>query len=885
MKKYTTSTQIRQAFLDYFKEHDHALVSSSSLIPAEDPTLLFTNSGMAQFKSVFLGQEKRQNSRAVTVQRCIRASGKHNDLENVGYTNRHHTFFEMLGNFSFGDYFKKEAIHYAWEFLTVVLGIDAQKLWITVHEKDTETEKLWHEEFAKTNTKAQGLSYCGDKDNFWAMGDVGPCGYCSEIFYDHGAELPGDSPGGKFEGERYVEIWNLVFMQFERDKTGNLTLLPKPSIDTGMGLERITAVMQNVYDNYKTDDFVQMNNYFVNILRDKFQIDSKVLKSQEAIIAARVIADHIRSSVFLIAEGIMPSNERAGYVLRSIIRRASYYLYRLGVRQPFFFELTCPLLKILGNVYPELQLDKKQDQIACAIKQEEIKFLDTLDRGIKILDQEVSKLTDDIIPGVIIFNLHDTYGFPAILTAEIARARNLLFDQAGFDFAMNKQREASREGSKFGANKLKLDIIGITEFTGYEHNKSNGKIIGIFTEDGAKIEFLDNNQEGIIVLDKTCFYAESGGQTGDSGEIYSNDSAGFFVVTDTQKYGSIYLHYGYMASGSFSLDNSVITEINQKHRQAITISHSTTHLLHTALRMTLGDHVVQRGSLVDAKRLRFDFTHTSALTEKELYDVELIVNQQIRTNLIVDTKIESLEEAKKDNVFALFGEKYGDEVRVVNMGCFSHELCGGTHVNRTGDIGLFKIISETGVAAGVRRIEGVTGENALNFTCEAEGQLKELGRLLGVGNALIFNKLNQVLEEKTKQEQELTYLKKEKAANASQSLLDQVIGIGNFQLLSVKIDNSDLKELRATLDILKQKLKFAIIVLATITVDQKVQLIVGVTADLVDKIKANELLQHLVKQIDGSGGGRADMAQGGGINTNELTNALNSVSVWLQSKM
>lgn len=885
MKKYITSAQIRQAFLDYFKEHGHAVVSSSSLLPAGDPTLLFTNSGMMQFKSVFLGQEKRANNRAVTVQRCIRASGKHNDLENVGYTNRHHTFFEMLGNFSFGDYFKKEAIHYAWEFLTQVLGIEPQKLWITIHEKDKETEKLWQEEFTNTNAQAQGLSYCGDKDNFWAMGDTGPCGYCSEIFYDHGAHLPGDPPGGKFEGERYVEIWNLVFMQFERDKAGNLTPLPKPSIDTGMGLERITAVMQDVYDNYKTDDFVQMNNYFTHILKDRFQIDPDGLKSAEANIAARVIADHIRSSVFLIAEGIMPSNERAGYVLRSIIRRASYYLYRLGVRQPFFFEFTYPLLKILGDVYPELQLDKKQDQVACAIQQEEIKFLDTLDRGVKILDQEIVKLTNNIIPGSVIFNLHDTYGFPAILTAEIARARNLLCDQAGFDIAMSAQREASRSASKFSANKLKLDVIGTTEFTGYEQSKSKGKIIGIFTKDGAKIEFLSHNQEGIIILDKTCFYAESGGQIGDSGEIYSQDSSDFFVVTDTQKYGAIFLHYGYVASGSFSLKTTVVAEVNQAQRQATTISHSATHLLHTALGMILGNHAMQRGSSVDDKKLRFDFTHTSALTETELYDIELIVNSQIRANLTVDTEIKSLEDAKKDNVFALFGEKYGDEVRVVKMGDFSRELCGGTHVGRTGDIGLFKITCETSVAAGVRRIEGVTGNNALNFIYEISRQLKELGQLLGVGNALISGKINQLLEDKTKQEQELIGLKKEKATNASQSLINQAICIGDFQLLSVKIDNTDIKELRVALDTLKQSLKSAVIVLGTITADCKVQLIVGVTANLVDKFKANELLQYLVKQVDGSGGGRADMAQGGGIDINGLTNALNSVSVWLRGRM
>jgi alanyl-tRNA synthetase len=883
MKKYTTS-QVRQAFLDYFKRHGHSIVSSSSLIPANDPTLLFTNAGMVQFKDDFLGKQQRKDTKVVTIQRCMRAGGKHNDLENVGYSTRHHTFFEMLGNFSFGDYFKREAIHYAWEFLTKKLGIDPQKLWITVHEKDTETEKLWQEEFKKTKTNPQGLSHLGDKDNFWEMGDTGPCGYNSEIFYDHGEKLQGNPPGNGPEGERYVEIWNLVFMQFKRDTTGNLTPLPKPSVDTGMGLERIAAVMQKEYDNYEIDIFAEVYGEFSRFLSSKFGISDKALKSKEAKIASRVIADHIRAAVFLIAEGIVPSNERAGYVLRSIIRRASYYLYHLGVQKPCFFQFLYPLLRTSGNFYPELQLDKKKQSIASTIEQEEIQFLDTLDRGSKILNQEIKKIKNKTIPGSLIFTLHDTYGFPSILTSEIARQRGLTVDQSGFEAAMEKQRENSRNANKFSsAGAIKITMDGTTKFVGYAHNNCSCKIQGLFKNTGEQIEQLKNGEEGIIVLDKTPFYAESGGQVGDTGDIYSDD--GVFTVQDTQKYGELYLHHGIVAKGKLELKNAVTAEINENRRQAIKLNHSATHLLHNGLRFVLGDQAMQRGSLVDDKKLRFDFTTSEALTSEELREIEQIVNNQIRANLKTQTQIKSLEDAKQENIIALFGEKYGDEVRVVEIGDLSKELCGGTHVDATGEIGLFKIVDETSIAAGIRRIEAVTGENALAWMHEIETQLKNAAKLLGVGTTKTSERLQQILDDKTKQDKELSRLQGEKLIDKSKSLIDQAISIGKIKLIATTIPNVDSKALRLTVDTLKQQLKSAVVALATVTKDNKIQLVVGVTQDLTKEVKANELLQHITKQIDGSGGGRPDMAQGGGTKPEALQKALDSVVPWIKSKM
>ena len=882
MKKYTTY-EIRQIFLDYFRHHGHTIVPSSSLIPAEDPTLLFTNAGMVQFKDVFLGKEKRQSMRVVTAQRCMRAGGKHNDLENVGYTTRHHTFFEMLGNFSFGDYFKREAIHYAWEFLTKKLGIDPKALWITVHEKDTEAEKLWQEEFRKTNTRAQGLSHCGDKDNFWAMGEVGPCGYCSEIFYDHGEQFSGDPPGGKLEGERYVEIWNLVFMQFERDTKGNLTPLPKTAIDTGMGLERIAAVMQGVHDNYAIDIFTEVYGDFSRFLSEKFAINPAVLKSKEAKIAARVVADHIRAAIFLIAEGIMPSNERAGYVLRSIIRRAVYYLYCLGVRQPFFFQFVYPLLRISGDVYVELQLEKQKQQIASIIEQEEIQFLDTLDRGLKILDQEIAKLKHKTISGAIMFNLHDTYGFPAILTAEIARQRGLVVDQVGFAAAMEKQRASSRAAGKFSsASGVKLTMGGTTEFIGHMQNNCSCKIRGLFRTNGEPTKSLKTNEEGIIVLDKTTFYAEAGGQVGDAGEIYSDLDV--FKVRDTQKYGALHLHYGVMVNGAFALRNTATAAIDVERREAIRLNHSATHLVHSGLRFVLGDHAIQRGSLVDSEKLRFDFTHFAALTKEELNELEQIVNEQICSNLEIQTAVKSLEEAKRESVFALFGEKYGDEVRVVKMGDFSKELCGGTHVNTTGEIGFFKVIAETGIAAGIRRIEAVIGTSALVWVQKIEAELKNIGQFLGVGTTKIFSRMQEILAEKNIQEKELLGLRNERIISKSHSLIAQAVTVGKVKVLVTKLADVDNKALRQATDALKQQLSSAVVVLATVT-ENKAQLVAGVTQDLFAKIKADELLQYVTQQIDGSGGGRSDLAQGGGTKISALQQALDSVIPWVKSRV
>jgi len=883
MKRYTTA-EIRQIFLDYFKRQGHAVVASSSLIPVDDPTLFFTNAGMVQFKGVFLGKEKRKYTRAVTVQRCLRASGKHNDLDNVGYTTRHHTFFEMLGNFSFGDYFKREAIHYAWEFLTKELGINPQKLWVTVHKNDAEAEDLWQKEFKATATFPQGLSRCCDKDNFWAMGETGPCGYCSEIFYDHGPQYKGEPPSAEGDGgERYVEIWNLVFMQFERDSSGKLTPLPKPSIDTGMGLERIAAVMQGVHDNYATDTFVELHQRFTKALSAKFGATSNILKSQEMAITSRVVADHIRAAMLLVAEGIVPSNEKTGYVLRSIIRRAVYYLYRLGIRQPFFYQMVCPLTAMLKDIYPEMQLEKLKGQIANIIEQEEIRFLDTLDRGLKILEDEITKLQCKTIPGLLAFNLHDTYGLPIILTAEIARARGFDLDQEGFATEMAKQRETSRAASKCGViETIKLDVDERTEFVGYTQNSCVSKICGLFKKDGTPLKAMRAGEEGMVVLGKTPFYAESGGQVGDSGEIYSD--TGVFLVKDTQKHDSQCLHYGYIVKGYLELSAEVNAEIDTKRRQALRLNHSATHLLHKSLRLVVGEHAMQRGSFVDDKRLRFDFTHASALTEKELYELEQMVNAQIRANLEVKTAIQSLEEAKQEGVFALFGEKYGEEVRVVTMGEFSKELCGGTHVANTGEIGLFKVVSETSIASGMRRIEGATGENALILVNNIEYKLKKVAQLLCTGITQVTDKIEQILEEKQIQEKEFLRLKNKLADNKVKDLVNQAINIEGILVLSANIPDVNDKALRQMADSLKQQLGRAVVVLATVNAE-KIQLIVSVTKDLTEKIKANELLQHIAKQIGGSGGGRADMAQGGGVVISALAGALDSVLPWVKSSL
>jgi len=883
------SPEIRNKFIQYFEKHGHKHISSSSLVPANDPTLLFTNAGMVQFKDVFLGKEEPKYKRAVTCQRCLRAGGKHNDLENVGYTTRHHTFFEMLGNFSFGDYFKKEAIHFAWDFLTNkksegCLEIDPQRLWVTVHKKDKEAQELWENEFKESGKHAQGIGLCGDEDNFWAMGETGPCGYCSEIFYDHGDKLKGGKPGAPDEGgERYVEIWNLVFMQFERDSKGNLTELAKKSVDTGMGLERIAAVMQGTHDNYQTSDFKELT---IKALPTHETFPGP--NNRDIAIANRVIADHIRASIFLIADGILPSNEGRGYVLRSILRRAIYHLYICGIKRPFlqgflqrggnFADGVIDILAMYNDVYPELE--KKRAEITSVITREEKQFLETLERGVKILDQELSKIKTKVIPGNVVFYLHDTYGFPSILTAEIAKKRGFTIDQAGFEVEMDKQRERSRAASKFSTKgEFKLDISGATKFVDYEQLSSQSKILHLLKCDGSKTESLETGEAGLVVLDQTPFYAESGGQVGDIGYLATKDHFQF-KVTNTQKHGALFLHEGIVECGNFAVGITVEAKVDEMRRTAIKLNHSSAHLLHKALQKVLGEHATQRGSLVDAEKLRFDFAHFSAVTPEELLQIENIVNTAIRADLEVATKIKSLEDARKEGVVALFGEKYGENVRVVKMGDFSQELCGGTHVKHTGEIGVFKITSESGVAAGIRRIEAVTGENALSLFQSFETQLARIANILKCNHNQIFIKLEQIFSEKRAQEKELTRLTKELAGGKGKDLAGLALKINNVNVLATKIDAVDIKNLRQTVDMLKQQLEPAIIALATIS-DNKIQLLVGVSKTICEKYKANELLQHIAKQIDGSGGGRADMAQGGGTNLENLDVALKSVATWV----
>jgi alanyl-tRNA synthetase len=884
MKAYTTA-KIRQLFLDYFARHNHTVVESSSLVPASDPTLFFTNAGMVQFKGVFLGQEKRTFSRAVTAQRCLRASGKHNDLEMVGYTNRHHTFFEMLGNFSFGDYFKTEAIHYAWDFLTKELAIEPSRLWVTVHEKDMEAAKLWEEEFKKTKTKAQGLSFCGDKDNFWAMGETGPCGYCSEIFYDHGENFIGDPPGGKNEGERYVEIWNLVFMQFERDGLGKLKSLPKPSVDTGMGLERIAAVMQGVNDNYAIDVFSELHDAFINLLQTKGDITKTKNNAEDIRIASRVVVDHIRAAVCLIADGVLPANEGRGYVLRSIIRRAIYYLYRVGVTKPLFFQMVYPFTKLFNDSYKGLGLSLAQDQIAATIEREEVKFLDTLDRGLKIFNNEITKIKDKTIPGKIAFNLHDTYGLPVILTTELARERGFILDKEGFEAEMAKQRELSRKLDKTRAPlRLDLPALSATTFVGYTENNCSAKICGLFNKEGEPFEYIKQGEAGIIILDKTPFYAEAGGQVGDSGEIQAGEN-NIFIVEDTQKQGGFYLHYGRVAKGSFKTGVSVNAQIDIAKRQKIKLNHSATHLLHNSLREVLGEHVKQRGSLVNEERLRFDFIHTASLTTNELTAVEQLVNAKIRELLGVKTEIKSIAQAKKEGAHAFFDEKYGEEVRVISMGEFSKELCGGTHLANTGEIGLFKIVSEIGIAAGVRRIEALTGEDALRYFEKIEADLKGASKMLGVGLEQVIDKINQLTEEGDKLAKEMTRLKSDIINNQNKDLAKNATNVNGVWVLAVKVPEVDKKAMRQMADRLRGQLSPAIIVLASVN-NGKVQIMIAITLDLIDKFDAREVLEHINKQIGGGGGGRKDMAEGGGsTDVSALDAALESVLPWIRKKV
>ncbi|RTZ77203.1 MAG: alanine--tRNA ligase, partial [Gammaproteobacteria bacterium] len=832
-----TSAEIRQAFLDYFESKGHTIVPSSSLVPANDPTLLFTNAGMVQFKDVFLGKEKRPYTRAASAQRCVRAGGKHNDLENVGYTARHHTFFEMLGNFSFGDYFKREAIEYAWEFLTRTMGLEPEKLWITVYEEDDEAAEIWLKEigidparFTRIGDKPGGKRY--ESDNFWSMGDTGPCGPCSEIFYDHGPEVEGGPPGTPEEdGDRYIEIWNLVFMQYNRDSQGKMTPLPKPSVDTGMGLERLAAVMQGVHSNYEIDLFRAL----IRAAAKATGTDDLENKS------LRVIADHIRSCAFLIVDGVTPSNEGRGYVLRRIIRRAIRHGYQLGQKEPFFYRLVDPLIEQMGDAYPELP--KARDTVMKVLRLEEERFAETIEQGMKILEEAIEHLEGDTIPGELVFKLYDTYGFPADLTADIARERGLHIDEVGFEREMNAQRERARAASQFGVDQqAQVAVEGETDFTGYERLSDEATIIGLF-RDGESVDSLKKGEQGMVVLDKTPFYAESGGQVGDRGELSVLGDDGRFQVEDTRKQGgSVFGHIGRVTQGRLRVGDAVLAQVDAANRRAIALNHSATHLLHAALRRVLGDHVQQKGSLVEAERLRFDFSHFEPLTREQLNAIERLVNEQIRNNYVVETRIMALEDAKQAGAMALFGEKYDEQVRVLRMGDFSTELCGGTHVKAVGDIGLFKIVSEGGIASGVRRIEAVTGERAVEWVEQAENRLQHIASLVKAGAEDLEEKVQTLVEKSRRQEKEIERLKAKLASAAGSDLASQAVQVGDTRVLAAQLEGADVKTLRDTLDQLKNKLGSAVIVLAAVN-DGKVSLVAGVTKDRTDRVKAGDLVK------------------------------------------
>lgn len=863
-----TTAALRQAFLDYFQSKQHTIATGSPLVPGNDPTLLFTNAGMVQFKDVFLGLEQRAYSRATTCQRCVRAGGKHNDLENVGYTARHHTFFEMLGNFSFGDYFKRDAIFFGWEFLTKVLQLPKEKLWITIFENDDEAADIWLKEIGVDPNR---FTRCGAKSNFWQMGETGPCGPCTEIFYDHGEQIWGGPPGTPEEdGDRYVEIWNLVFMQFNRDAQGILTPLPKPSVDTGMGLERLAAVMQGVHSNYDID-------LFKNLITQTAKITKTTDLTNPSL---RVIADHIRACAFLIVDGVVPSNEGRGYVLRRIIRRALRHGNKLGVKEPFFYQLVDALSTEMGIAYPELSSNLKI--VKRILKQEEERFIEVLDHGLKLLEQAISELTNKMISGAVVFKLYDTYGFPVDLTADIARERDLTLDMDGFEQAMNEQRERARAAGHFNVDLSNANEISFnTPFTGYEKLLDESKILAIF-KDGQSVEKIIVGETAQIVLEKTPFYAESGGQVGDSGELLSQNA--LFKVEDTRKHGNAHLHLGELKKGEIKVGDFLQTKVDEKTRKSTARHHSATHLLHAALRNILGSHVKQKGSLVSPERLRFDFTHFEPISSEQLTKIERLVNQQILLNIVVATKLMSLEEAMQSGAMALFGEKYGNEVRVLSMGDFSTELCGGTHIKQIGDIGLFKIISETGVAAGVRRIEAVAGEMALNWVFETEQQLNKTAQLLKVAPEQLDQKVQQLLEQLKTTEKSLERLQAKLSAAQGDELTSKAIEINGLKLLVAKLPNTDPKNLREILDQLKNKLHSAAIVLAT-TQDNKVSLIAGVTNDFTNKIKAGELVNFVAQQVGGKGGGRADMAQAGGTNPAALEGALQSVKQWVSERL
>ena len=863
-----STAQIRQAFLDFFGQYGHQSVSSSSLVPHDDPTLLFTNAGMNQFKDVFLGAEQRQYTRAVSSQRCVRAGGKHNDLDNVGYTARHHTFFEMLGNFSFGDYFKQDAIKFAWTFLTQELGLPAEKLLVTVYAEDDEAFSIWENEIG---LPAEKIIRIATSDNFWSMGDTGPCGPCSEIFYDHGEHIWGGVPGSPEEdGDRFIEIWNLVFMQYNKSADGSMEPLPKPSIDTGMGLERISAILQNVHSNYEIDIFQALIKAAAHTVGTE-DLNDKSL---------RVIADHIRSCSFLICDGVMPSNEGRGYVLRRIIRRAVRHGYKLGAQDIFFYKLVSALTQQMGDAYPELV--EQLPVIEKVLRVEEEQFSRTLERGMNILTQQLSELEGDEVPGEVVFKLYDTYGFPADLTADVAREHNVTIDESGFEAAMNAQRTRAQQASNFGTDYNEtLKISHATEFTGYDKTTDVGSVLEIIV-DNTSVPTIESGQKGIIILNNTAFYAESGGQTGDSGNISVDDDA-VFTVTDTQKLANAFGHQG-IAKGKLSVGDQVSTHVDATRREAIKLNHSATHLLHAALRQILGEHVAQKGSLVDDEKLRFDFAHYEAVTNEQLIDIERLVNTQIRLNHGLTTQLMDLDDAKASGAMALFGEKYDEKVRVVSMGAFSTELCGGTHVSRTGDIGLCKITSESGIASGVRRIEAITGEAAVNFVQEQVSLLQEAANILKVEPFNVTERIlnNQELLKTT--EKSLNQAKQKLASQQGADLMNQVQVIKGQKVLVANLPGIEAKALRGMLDDLKQKISSGIIVLG-VPGDGKVNLIAGVTSDLIKQIKAGELVNFVASQVGGKGGGRPDMAQAGGTEPENLDHALTSVYDFISEKI
>ena len=870
------SSEIRTRFLEYFKKQGHTIVASSPLVPGNDPTLLFTNAGMVQFKDVFLGQDKRPYMRATTSQRCVRAGGKHNDLENVGYTARHHTFFEMLGNFSFGDYFKRDAIRFAWELLTREYGLDPKRLWITVYETDDEAYGIWaneigvpKERIARIGDKTGGQKF--QSDNFWQMGDTGPCGPCTEIFYDHGPGIAGGPPGtADADGDRYIEIWNLVFMQFNRDEAGTMHPLPKPSVDTGMGLERIAAVLQGVHSNYEID-------LFQDLIRAAAKVTgAKDLESS----SLRVIADHIRACSFLITDGVIPGNEGRGYVLRRIIRRAIRHGYKLGQKQPFFHKLVTDVARVMGDAYPELRAVEKR--VSDVLKQEEDRFAETLENGMKMLENALHR-EDRMLDGETVFQLYDTFGFPVDLTADIARERGITLDMAGFESAMSRQREQARAAGKFKAS-LGVTYSGDkTLFTGYERLAGEAVVVAIYV-DGSVVQEIASGQNAIVVLDTTPFYAESGGQVGDKGELVA--ASGTFEVTDTQKIqAEVFGHHGTLKTGVLKVGDKLEARVNTALRARTMRNHSVTHIMHKALHDVLGPHVQQKGSLVDTDKTRFDFAHDKPMTDEEIRQVELLVNDQILQNVATKARVLPIEEAKKAGAMMLFGEKYGDEVRVLDIGN-SRELCGGTHVSRTGDIGVFKIYSEGGVAAGIRRVEATTGGSALAMMNSQLQELQEVARQLRVPptGGMVEAAVSSLLDEKKALEKELSRLKSKLASSQGDDLADQAIAVGSAKVLAAKLDGADAKTLRETMDKLKDKLKSAAIVLGAVE-DDKVTLIAGVTADLTAKVKAGELVNFVAQQVGGKGGGRPDMAQAGGTEPAKLPAALASVGDWVKARI